>query len=225
MKHLLHPAVIKLSLLVVFAGVSLFQTGCVVGRRTVDLPLPEVAVSGAAPTAQVGLVSVEDQRVFVDKPESPSTPSIDGKVATLTPEQQARMIGRQRNGYGMAVGDVALPEGITVQQKVEDLAARAFAEVGYELVDGSGPQTTLEIDVKKFWGWFTPGFVAVKFEAEIEVDLVLTSAGRTQTIPVRGYGINKAQIASDANWQLAYRRAFEDLTKNMVEALESANAF
>jgi hypothetical protein len=39
-----------------------------------------------------------------------------------------------------------------------------------------------------------------------------------EALTIRGYGINKGQVARDANWQLAYQRAFEDfLTKSSAE--------
>lgn len=77
-------------------GVLVTLGGCVLGRRTLTLPeLPQAVV--AAPKGVVYIGAISDDRHFENHPDDPSTPSIDGDVATLTPELKDRMVGRQRN--------------------------------------------------------------------------------------------------------------------------------
>lgn len=46
--------------------------------------------------------------------------------------------------------------------------------------------------------------------------------GRTKTFAVRGNRRNNGQAASDANWQLACRRAFEDFLPKLDDELANA---
>jgi hypothetical protein len=86
--------------LVIIALLScLLSSGCVTGRRTVDLPVSLVPGTGTS-KGSLYIASVEDQRAFQNKPSNPSIPSIDGDVTKCSKDQLATMIGRQRNGYG-----------------------------------------------------------------------------------------------------------------------------
>jgi hypothetical protein len=58
-----------LSLLIV----ALVMTGCVTGRRTIDLPIPQSAVAYPETREELALKSVEDIRKFENKPKDPST--------------------------------------------------------------------------------------------------------------------------------------------------------
>jgi len=69
-------------LIAVIGAAIVLQTGCVVGRRSFELPVPS--------------------------PSDPSMPSIDGDVTKVSVQEKNRMIGRQRNGFGYATGDMAL---------------------------------------------------------------------------------------------------------------------
>lgn len=41
---------------------------------------------------------------------------------------------------------------------------------------------------------------------------------RDRTLDITGYGLTSIQVARDANWQLAYQRAFEDYLKQLDKA-------
>lgn len=104
--------------------------------------------------------------------------------------------------------------------------ARALVEQGLRARGFTvGPAGTgdasVAIDVNKFWGWFSPGFATISFEAQIETSLKVTRAGETRSVVVNGYGKNVGQVASDANWQKAFSLAFDDFLKNAASALES----
>jgi len=198
--------------------VSLLLSGCVVGRRTVDLNVPQLN-PGPAKDLTVNLADPVDQRVFQNKPSDPSTPSIDGDVNTMSASEKATMIGRQRNGYGMAMGDVALPEGMTVSDKMKQLVRGVFEAKGYQVGDYAGADYDVSVDIQEFWGWFTPGMFTVKFEARVMGEVTIEGPGDSATLLVTGYGLNNGQIASDANWQLAYQRAFEDFIGKLTQEL------
>ena len=208
----------KLLLLAASLACLLFS-GCVIGRRTIDLPVTQLDGSGTKGSIFVG--TVEDARTFQNKPKDASTPSIDGDVNATSKEQLSQMIGRQRNGYGMAMGDIALSAGDSVVKRTRALLEEGLRRHGYTITaEASGDAATVKID--EFWAWFTPGMWAVSFEANVACKITLTRGGTATTITVRGYALNKGQVASDANWQLAYSRAFNDFLANLETELSKA---
>lgn len=197
----------RLPQLLLLALLATLATGCVAGRRTVALPIPSAA-SYPAKKGSLYIATVADQRTFQDKPSDPSTPSVDGSVAALTPGQKSMMIGRQRNTYGLAMGDIALPAGSSVPEVARELLAEGFKRRGYDVAGRSG--NAVHVSVDEFWAWFTPGMWSISFEAKINCVLTIRQGGQSSRLVVRGYGYNGGQIASDTNWRQAYERAFED---------------
>ena len=199
----------------------LFQSGCVTGRRNVSLPIPSLSAAAAA-KGEISLGAVVDNRRFENKPAIPETPSIDGDALSLTAEQRAAFIGRQRNSYGHAMGDITLPAEDSVTKRARLLFAEALKHRGYQVTEKDGSAGSLDITIDEFRAWFTPGMFSVSFEANIacKVD-VKRSAGNAQFV-VHGHGLNQGQIASDENWQLAYTRAFENFLSNLDQELTKA---
>jgi hypothetical protein len=209
----------KLSFIFV-AILALINSGCVLGRRTVDLSIPH-ASGYPAGGGVIMIGKVEDKRGFENKPGDPATPSIDGDVTRMDAATKALMIGRQRNGYGMAMGDIGLPKERSVETLTRELLAESFKRSGYSVAnDGSGK--TVDVEINEFWAWFTPGLFAVTFEARVHCTLVVTRTAESKTVVIGGHGINKGQVASDANWQLAYQRAFEDFLAKSTTELKAA---
>jgi Uncharacterized lipoprotein len=195
-------------------------SGCVTGRRSfgVDVPPAEsYSRNDAKGTIAVGLVS--DVREFENKPDSPSTPSINGDVTLLTPQAKNTFIGRQRNGFGHAEGDIVLPRGETVQAKVAELLREGLKRKGYSVVDSS--PNTVTADVQQFWTWITPGFFALSFEAQITCKVTVSAGGRQATFVVKGYGLNHGQFAKDVNWQEACDIAVQDFLSNLHQQLDA----
>jgi uncharacterized lipoprotein YajG len=201
-------------LLTALVGAAIaLQTGCVVGRRTVELPVPTRGAS--VPTAgTVYLAGVTDDRDFQNKPSDPSIPSIDGDVTTLSAAAKDQMIGRQRNGFGKAMGDIALPNGDSVTKRVGLLVEQSLIRKGYAVSTDANSGSSVSVSVKDFWGWMTPGFVALTFEAKISCVVTVTDHNGTRALLVKGYGINHGQVAKNGNWQEAFDPAFEDFITN-----------
>ena len=200
---------------------SLFGSGCVLGRRTVDLPVP-TATSLPASKGTVAINSIVDARHFENEPSDPSTPSVDGDVSTLSAEQRSIFIGRQRDTFGHAVGDITLPAGETVQARVKELIAQGFARRGYTIMTDASTDHAVDVKIDEFWAWFTPGFAYISFEARVYCTFTVKRGGTTQTFTVQGYGLNHGQIARDENWKLAYTRAFEDFLAKFDQELTKA---
>jgi uncharacterized lipoprotein YajG len=203
----------KLPLIALIGAALVLQTGCVTGRRSFSLPIPSHDIP-AATHGKVYIAAVTDDREFQNKPSDPSIPSIDGDVTKLSAHEKDQMIGRQRNGFGGAMGDMALPAGDSVTQRTRLLVEQGLMRKGYQVSSSPDAPYTVTISVKEFWGWMTPGFVTLTFEAKLSCSVAVTDADGTHTALVKGYGLNHGQFAKDVNWQEAYDPAFEEFIAN-----------
>jgi hypothetical protein len=204
----------RLPLLALVSIAVVFQTGCVLGRRTLSLPI-STQPSHVAIQGRVYLATVVDNRHFENKPSDPSVPSIDGDVTKLSAQEKDRMIGRQRNGFGKAMGDIGLAESDSVTKRARLLMAEGLRRRGYEVTDDPTAPTSVGVSIDEFWAWGTPGFWALTFEAKLQCTISVTTPAGAQTALVKGYGINHGQVAKDVNWQEAYDPAFEDFMTNL----------
>ena len=198
----------RLKLIVCFFIASILLSGCVLGTRNIDLAPPQGYKNEISSAGNVYIDLIDDQRVFEKSPKKPSTPSVDGELAATSKTKLSSLIGRQRNSYGMAMGDVALPEGGTVQNEIRELLTKAIESRGYTVVNDKSAPIRVSVEIEKFWGWFTPGFVAISFEADLQCKVIVLTELDEHIFDVKGYGRNKGQVASDGNWKLVYDRAF-----------------
>jgi uncharacterized lipoprotein YajG len=203
----------KLPFIAVIGFVIVLQAGCVTGRRSFALPVRSHDIP-AATQGKVYIAAVTDDREFQNKPSDPSMPSVDGDVTKLSVQEKDRMIGRQRDGFGHAMGDIGLAPGDSVTKRVRLLVEQGLRRKGYDIsVDPNAPYV-VAVSVKEFWAWMTPGFIALTFEAKLSCEIVATGADGARTTIVKGYGLNHGQFAKDVNWQEAYDPAFEDFIAN-----------
>lgn len=183
---------------------SAVLAGCATSRSEVKLAQPE-----AQPTAQstkaraVVIRSVRDERQFAEKPSDPSTPSLgSGGAAQASDDVKARAIGRKRNTWGQALGDVLLEGGQTVTGVVRDNLAAGFRQAGYRVVAdaaSAGPNPlVVDVRVKKFWAWFTPGFWAITLAANIDTDVAISGGGAPTVVSVNAR--DNTMAATDAAW-------------------------
>jgi hypothetical protein len=210
------------SILAALAALCL-ASGCVTGTRSISLgvtPADSYSKNPGKGTVAIGLIT--DDRTFENKPDDPSTPSVKGDVNALTPAARSTYIGRQRNTYGHAMGDIALPNGGTVQGKVADLLSEGLKRRGFELTDPAKADSLVTAGTQQFWSWGTPGFVVLTFEARISCTVTVTRGAKHSTFVVSGYGKNHGQIAKDGNWQEAWDLAFADFLANLDQQLASA---
>lgn len=185
---------------------------CALGDLDIAAEVPEGSHPPVRGQASVG--SINDLRQFVNKPSDPSIPSSRHDVNTLSAGDKNRIVGRMRNTYGHAMGQIVLPGGETVQTKTRELVTEALARRGY----GTGGGTTVGVDITKFWAWMTPGMWTVGLEARIEGRVRV--GGRSFTIS--GYGEHNTPAAVTASWELAYSRAMEDFIAKLEKQLASS---
>ena len=201
------------------------MSGCAVVRSTIDVPVGQPEPVPAK--AFVKLTGIKDVRKFEAAPSDPSVPSLQNPEEIKDPAITSRAIARKRGGFGAALADILLPEGRTVEQVVREATTKAVNEKGYSVVDERSPDygkaLPLQIDIKQFWAWFTPGFVQVSVEFE-GILLVRGEAltGRKEE-PVRGYAILKGLAATDREWQEVMQMGIADLVANLKAKIRPAN--
>jgi hypothetical protein len=182
----------------------LAAAGCATSRSEIKLTSPVPAEAGAAGAAgRTAIIrTVKDERVFEQAPGDPSTPSLGFEgAAKATAETKLRAIGRKRNTFGQALGDVLLQDGQTVEAVIRDSLAAALRQSGYRLVEASSLEPgTLVVDVhiKTFWAWLNPGFWAVTANTNIATDIDI--ADRTGAARVSIHYEDSRQFVTDSAW-------------------------
>jgi hypothetical protein len=178
--------------------------GCATSRSELLFAAPAAKVATVNPQARpVVIRQVLDERVFEQAPPEPSTPSLGFEGADAAPaDVKARAIGRKRNTYGKALGDVVLPAGQTVTSLVRDNLAVAFQDAGWRVVTdpAAAPGAmTVDVPVRRFWSWFQPGFWAITLNADIETTLDLSGGGLAEPVVVH---VDESRMgATDDAWK------------------------
>lgn len=198
----------------VIGAIVSITSGCATNRSEVQLAIP--ATSNTQATAPKGVTvvirSVRDERVFENSPSDPSIPSLGFEgSANATQELKSRAIARKRNGFGKALGDVVLQDGQTVSAIVQDSLSTAFQQAGYRVAkeaSATSPTLVVDVRVRKFWAWMTPGFWALTFESRIETDLSIE--GKAAPISIKGYATESRQLGTDSAWMDIIGKALQD---------------
>lgn len=208
----------------VLIAVCVALAGCATSRSEIKLSEPAVPAITSAPAKNktVLLRNVTDERVFEEAPSSPSTPSLGFEgSAKSTDEIKARAIGRKRNGFGKALGDVLLENGMTVTQVMRKNLKTSLQQAGFKVADtaadaGSAP-IIMDAHVKQFWAWFTPGFWAVSVGTQISTNLVVEN--KTRPIVINVETSENHMAVTEGTW-------IEDIDKALVKyRTEAAGRF
>ncbi|MBK8794413.1 MAG: flagellar biosynthesis protein [Holophaga sp.] len=197
-------------------------TGCAVNRSVVAVPTKQVADPAQGPV--VVITRVADLRTFELAPDDPSVPSLkDGAITDKA--ITSRAFGRKRNGYGMAMGDVLLPEGNKVEALVKAGLTAALREAGFRVKEvGSeapGDALTLDVEIKRLWCWFVPGFwyITTNFKATLDLKGTVLKGGIPQTVEVK---TDKGhQVVTDDDWAKTLETGVEALSGKVKESLKT----
>lgn len=205
-------------------GVFVLLGGCATTRSYTRLTVPEPGAVVTQSAAKVIVIDgVRDAREFQADPRDPSIPSLkSGEQYKLDATQRETAIGRKRNTWGKAMGDWVLDGGQTVNSVTHELIATTLRSLGYkvESMSSAGPGSEhVNVVIDQFWAWFTPGFWTATIEAKVKTRLQFSGPDGSKSIVVNGYGRNQVQTGREANWQLAYDRAFKNYEKNLREAM------
>jgi hypothetical protein len=202
----------KICLWVLLIAGVMTMSGCAGNRGIIDFEVD----SGTNPKSgkYVTIAKVIDSRIFEARPKKPSIPSLmGGKIDDVA--IKARAIARKRNSYGMAMGDILLPEGRTVSNVIEEAVIKSLRDKGYVVVEKDSPDYTkaipVEVDIQKFWGWSYMGLWAfsLNFEAEITMrgqDIFPTGDEEK----IRGSITLHSQIADTRAWTNTLQRGLDN---------------
>jgi len=200
---------------VIVASLCVVVVGCATSRS--EIKLSGATAGNSLTTAAAGKTvvvrAVTDERVFEEAPSDPSIPSLGFEgAATASTDVKARAIGRKRNSYGKALGDILLESGQTVEGVVREHLTVALKQAGYELKpsnsDAASTPLVLDVHIKQFWAWLQPGFWAITLSAKIAVDLDVAEAATPTRISV--IAEDSRQVASDSAWMEIVDKALRD---------------
>lgn len=208
---------------VVLASVAVLA-GCATSRSEVSISTPQgnnIQASKNAAAApgqkQVYIRSITDQRVFEAAPKDPSIPSLGfGGAANATDDVKARAMGRKRNGYGAALGDVLLPQGQSVTLLVSQQLRSALEDAGYHVVEQATKQPdalVVDVQVKEFWSWIQMGFWSVKLHNKIATELHIENTA--SPVVVRSAVTQSRQLITDGAWKEIVEQGMVDYRKNI----------
>ncbi|MGE5472498.1 MAG: flagellar biosynthesis protein [Bacteroidota bacterium] len=199
--------------------------GCATNRSELQLSAPSNATTKAAAPKGVNVIirSVKDDRLFENAPSDPSTPSLGLEGSSnATQELKSRAVARKRNGFGKAMGDVVLQDGQTVSNIVRSTLSSAFEQAGYKVTTEAAagtPALFVDVRIKKFWAWMTPGFWALTFESQIETDLNIE--GRATPISIKAYATDSRQLGTDSTWMDIINQGLKEF---QTQATQTASA-
>ncbi len=183
--------------------VCLALGGCATSRSVLDVAAPG-SPSQIQPNGKTVLINLpRDVRVFQVSPPSPDIPSLDPSEQQ-TDAIRLRAVGRKRNTFGKALGDILLAEGKTVETLTSAAIAKAFSDKGYRVIanKSEAAKDTFVVDatINQFWAWMNPGFWAITLSAEISTDLAVKSLEGSEVKKVSVKASDNYQIATDGNW-------------------------
>lgn len=198
-------------------AVSIFA-GCAAGRGVVDVSAPQG--TNPATGKYVRIDTVQDKRTFTVAPPQADMASLDpgedGSDAS-----KARAIGRKRNSYGKALGDVVLPPGKTVSGLIETALATGFQEAGYVVVTPGDPNfaaaAPVSAQIVDFWAWFQPGFWAVTTnqKSQLHVSGDVGALHGEQTIQT--HVSESKQVVTSSDWREIVEKGLAAITEQTRE--------
>ena len=216
----------KIQTLLLITAVVLLA-GCATSRSIIDIPshVPQEAqVAATVDGKAVYIATVRDSRSFQERPPSPDIPSLDPSE-TSSAEIISRAIGRKRNTYGKALGDILLREGTTVESLTSSAIRRAFSENGYMVLDNASQVTpnvfVVNADINQFWTWMNPGFWAITLSAEISTNLRIKQGAHEQELVVQSKSADSFQTGSESNYLQVITEALSLYIEELKRKLNS----
>lgn len=204
--------VLKLSWLVV---VAVLAHGCATSRSVISVDQPSAGSNYHGESGSVNIRVVTDNRQFEEAPKTPSIPSLglEGSAAA-SQEIKRRAIGRKRNSYGQALGDVLLPEGQSVEELIKLNTTSAFQDSGWKVITDPQADRTVEIVIEEFWAWVRPGFWAITVNANIKTGLNFTQ--ESDKLAVEIHVEQPKSFVGDQAWKEIIELALKNYRKELL---------
>jgi len=214
------------SIAAALAAVTWVLGGCATSRSELRLASPvgsPAAVANAnAPIAIIR--TVRDMRTFEQAPKQPNIPSLGFEGASqATADAKLRAIGRKRNTYGNALGDVFLQDGQTVESVIRENVRAALQDAGYVVRDDAAANPSavvVDVRIKQFWAWIHPGFWAITVNTDIDTDLSLST--KTDAMPVTVHVQDARALVTDSAWLETIDKALQAYRREAAGKLAAA---
>lgn len=182
---------------------------CATSRSALDVQAP-AGQPGAANGKQVFINAAVDKRLFQINPSSPEVPSLDPSENQDDSIKQ-RAIGRKRNGFGKALGDILLKDGQSIESLTTSSIRQAFVEKGYTVISNkeqiSKDTFVVDANIEKFWAWMNPGFASITLSTEISTELDIKSASNNSKEKIYVKAADGFQLGTESNWIEVINRA------------------
>lgn len=192
--------------------------GCATGRSVLDIPTQTAEKVVASNGKDVYINPAVDKRAFQAKPSSPDIPSLDPN-GDQSDKIKARAIGRKRNTYGMALGDILLSENQSIESLTHASIRQAFIENGYRIVDNKSQINSntyiVDADINKFWSWMNPGFWALTLSTEISTGLTIKSPSGVSKQNVAVKASDNFQTGAEGNWIEVMNKALKAYVEDL----------
>jgi hypothetical protein len=215
----------SLKLVIITAFVALSVSACATSRSVIPVaaPVSEQPKSNSF----VKITEVRDLRQFSVNPGDPNMPSLGSADEIQDPTITSRALGRKRNGYGRALGDVVLPETTSVAELVRSSAKKALQDKGYVVVDDRSPEyaraQTLTMDVEQFWAWIGMGFTELTFTFDSKVGM--KGGGNilvTDPAMVQSQTVVKSIAGTESVWTRVIQTGVNDMAEQMKVHIKPA---
>lgn len=193
-------------------------TGCAISRSHIPIEIPAANQSVEENGHQVLIRSIVDKRQFQNHPPSADMPSLRGDVETAGSEIKSRAVGRKRNTFGKALGDILLDEGETVENVVYQATRNSLISLGYKVTnkkeEARPGAIVMDITIEKFWGWFAPGFSSIQLKSDISTTHKIDNPKRPgeNVTKIEAHAVNSYQMATNANWKKTFHSALLDFS-------------
>lgn len=190
--------------------------GCASSRSVVN-PTTEATANPTQGVA-VRIDQIEDARRFEAAPRSPDRPSLSGNDIS-NPALTSRAVARKRNSYGMAMGDVLLPEGQTASQLIGNAVTSGFRQAGYRVVSRGEPGYDQAVPVtariNEFWSWFSPGFASVTISNRAAIDLNGPLPALNNGVQIKNETSESMMAVFEEDWKIIISKGLRDLSEKI----------
>lgn len=212
---------LKIALASVFFALTV--SACATNRSVITVEAP----TGEQPKSShfAKITEVRDLRQFSVNPRDPSQPSLGSEEEIRDPKITGRAVGRKRNGYGMALGDVAVPESTSVAGLVRDAARKALQDRGYVVVEQNSPQYAqalpLSLDVQQFWTWISLGMFEGTFTFDATVGMSGNGLVAANPTVIKSQTVVTSMAGTDAIWTRTVQTGLNELVEKMKAQIKA----
>ena len=212
--------------LIAVLGCVAFLGACATSRSVVQIEEPDT-IENPTEGVEVRILEVNDKRQFEIDPPRPDIPSlandeIDDDAIT------ARAYARKRNTYGMALGDVLIPEGKTVADAIAKTVENGFQAAGYRVLTPVDPNydkaADVKVDIAEFWSWFEPGFWQVTVHNRSDITITTDAEIAPEPIKVTEHYRENMQMVLDSDWQASAIKALKQVRETITEQVQKLSA-